>query len=681
MKSVLVILVFIELLIIVGLVTLRLLEKRSMKQIMDNANEIARKNVDIEDIKIEKGSQEILALAKSLNLIKSNIRGFIEATKGNVITLSDAITVLSDAVLMNEAGNEQTSNSIQIVAQKTNEQLELVKDNLRLIELNNGQLGDINSFIDLIQEALNGSVSCCTEGMVSLEAYEKDMNQIAKNLRDCTDILVEFNNQIVEINSIKELVVDISEQLRLLAFNASIEAARAGETGKGFAVVSLEMKTMSDQTREGMDAINGILNKVTESSRLVTNSINNCDEVFQHSYSLFEDVSKTLRDISQQSTDINHKMIEISDKYQRIADNSDESRVKAENVFAASEAISDSTQHIVAVSQENSSDSANMSSNVQTLENMLMHINRIIGQFNTGLKPVNKNRAKKVKIAFFSPLDNFFWYGIRSGVNYAQKELANNNVEIRYNHYENTAAEVRFPGDVRECINDDFDAIIYPGFMHGADKEMKEAIAKGIKIFTYNCDCDPDIKRVACYEPDQEEAGILAAKATAKALHKKGKIAIVVGEKIVALNRIRYDSFKKYLTSHYREIEIVETVEVYNDSAKTYQAICECLKRHSDLDAIYSTTSMQMQLVKAIEDTGRRGRVKAIVFDKNQKIYEFIKKGIVAATIDHDSFTQGYYPIVLMYNHLVDGMQFHQERIMCKASVVDEDNVDEHIDI
>ena len=79
---------------------------------------------------------------------------------------------------------------------------------------------------------------------------------------------------------------------------------------------------------------------------------------------------------------------------------------------------------------------------------------------------------------------------------------------------------------------------------------MKEAVSKRIKLFTYNCDCDADIKRVSCFEPDQAEAGILAAKATAKAIGKKGKVAIVVGERVVALNKIRYDSFKEYITSH-----------------------------------------------------------------------------------------------------------------------------------
>ena len=668
-----------ELFVIAILTVIIVYSNRTVDSLTKYARDIAHKNIDIDKLHLDKVPKNMKSLAKSLNIIKDNIHSFIEATKGNVITLSDAITQLSDVARLNEAGTEETANSILVVSEKTCEQLDLVKDNLELIESNNGQLSRINSFIGMIQDALNNSAQCCQHGITSLDIYERDMNKIAENLRSCTDILVEFNNQITEINSIQELVVSISEQLRLLSFNASIEAARVGEIGKGFGVVSLEMKTMSDQTKESMDAINDILNKITESSRLVTDSINNCDKAFNHSYSVFEEVSNTLRDINQQSGDINEKMLEISGNYQLIADNSDKSRIKAENVFAASEAISDSTRHIAAISQENSSDSANMSNNVQLLENMLMRINSIINQFNTGLKPVNKSRAKKVKIAFFSPLDNFFWYGIRSGVNYAQKELADRNVEITYYYYEDNASESHFPSDVRNCITNDYDAIIYPGFMHGADKEMKEAVSKRIKLFTYNCDCDADIKRVSCFEPDQAEAGILAAKATAKAIGKKGKVAIVVGERVVALNKIRYDSFKEYITSHYKDISIVDTIEVKNNPEKTYQAIRDCLKKNPDLDAIYSTTGMQMKLVEALKDSGKAGSVKAIVFDKNKDILDCIKKGVIAAAIDHDSFTQGYYPIILMYNHLVDNMELNHERILCKACVIDKENIDDQI--
>ena len=88
---------------------------------------------------------------------------------------------------------------------------------------------------------------------------------------------------------------------------------------------------------------------------------------------------------------------------------------------------------------------------------------------------------------------------------------------------------------------------------------------------------------------------------------------------------------------------------------------------------------MQIQLAKAIEDSGRAGKVRAVIFDHNDEIFSYINKGVIAAAIDHDPFSQGHDPIIYIYNNIVDGLVLPSDRIKCKASVVDSDNIKEHL--
>ena len=76
---------------------------------------------------------------------------------------------LMDSTKANEEGSEQTSNSLNIVAGKANEQLTLVRDNLDLIEANSEQMANVEASMQSIQSLLDVAVTDCREGIEQLE--------------------------------------------------------------------------------------------------------------------------------------------------------------------------------------------------------------------------------------------------------------------------------------------------------------------------------------------------------------------------------------------------------------------------------------------------------------------------------------------------------------------------------
>ncbi len=678
MEIAFIVLLVIETLAIGILLFLLIRNNHSYKNIKDKAEMIVKGKLDVEDIRIDGAENNTAVLASAFNSIKSNLLTFVEATKDNVITLSDAIDVLSKSVEANQLGNEQIADSVSTVAIRTGEQLELVKKNLSVIESNNEQMQEIDKAMLSIKTMLDETVEISKRGITNLDDYSNDMSAITTELENSNKILTKFNDEIKRISEVGEFIIGISEQLKLLALNASIEAARAGQSGKGFAVVADEMNEMSEKTKEGMVTINEILGEVIQSSQQVNESIKNCEVTFNQSKQTFNDVNSSFQSINQQAFYIHDNMSGISNKFVTIAQNSEDTKSMASNIYEASQSISASTHEMAAATQETAAESAQIGENVESLRGMLTGIQNLLKQFNTAIVPVEKPHSKTIKIAFLSMLDNDFWFGVRRGVFYAQRELVDMNAVVEYSSFENSPREGEMndylKARVKQLMDEKFDVIILPGFMDGANQLLDQAISRGIKVVVFNCDCMPSLRKHACFSPNSVEAGVLAAKCMAKALNKKGNIITITGDLTINVNKGRTDGFNEELKS-YKDMHLLDTCIVVDQPDAVYKKCVEILKTHHDLNAIFITTGMAVSAAKAIVDTGNTGKVILVGYDQNEEIYSYIKKGVIAATIGQDPFGQGHDPIIWMYNQLVTGEPLPNKYMSCRLSVVDKDNV------
>ena len=661
----------IEAVFIIFLIYKSLGDKNQMKKVISQADELKKRRVDIDDLEISDTASSHGAIGDAINVIKNNLQTFLEATKGNVVVLSDAIDVLSEGSEKNKDGSQQLSASLSEIVNKIQEQQDLVGSCLTLIEENTEQLTDIDSSAKNIGGILNESAESCKTGVGNLENYENKMKFVSDNLEQSEVILREFSERLSEINSIGSFIVDMSESLQLLALNASIEVARVGEAGKGFAVVTREMSEMSEKTLEGIGSINEILANVSESSERVNQSIHECAKVFAESRREFDEVSASFRTIDRQSGEINEKMRDISSKIDTITDNSRATKEKAMQAFRASEEATSGTEEIASVSELTAETSSKISENVGSLDSMLKGIQNLLKQFTTSVVPVPSVPGKKVKIGVFCILDNDFWYSVRRGIVYARKELEDYNAEVRYVPFTDWEKAKKMPELVDEMIAEGFDGFIFPGFMDGAIDNIRKAHNSGKKVYCFNCDCAQAKDRDACFQPDVFDQGVIAARSLDKALNRSGKVIALVGDETVDVNKQRFAGFMKEL-SKYPGIKVAETIKIEDSEQDAYNKAVAALQRNPDATGMYITTGTPLAAARAIEDSGRK--VSLVVFDHSDEIFKFIKKGIIAAAIGQDPFGQGHDPIVWMYNSIMSG-QNPSEIMKCRVNVVDGGNV------
>lgn len=145
---------------------------------------------------------------------------------------------------INAALVEISDESRQIVIRTGNQ--------LELIELFNGNMDKLSTSIDQIGDRVKKALD--STGLVTSHASsgEETLKQMAFNMEN-------VSQSSKQIQSIVTIIANISEQITLLALNASIEAARAGTKGRGFAVVAEEISSLADETASSLKEIDAIV--------------------------------------------------------------------------------------------------------------------------------------------------------------------------------------------------------------------------------------------------------------------------------------------------------------------------------------------------------------------------------------------------------------------------------------
>lgn len=104
--------------------------------------------------------------------------------------------------------------------------------------------------------------NAASEGSQLVTSSNQIMNELAQDIDQAMAVINQVANDSHEIGSILDVIKGIAEQTNLLALNAAIEAARAGDHGRGFAVVSDEVRGLAHKTQESTGQIEAMIQQL-----------------------------------------------------------------------------------------------------------------------------------------------------------------------------------------------------------------------------------------------------------------------------------------------------------------------------------------------------------------------------------------------------------------------------------
>ena len=249
-----------------------------------------------------------LVSAKKDEIEKNNER--VENILGKVIDiagqLGGTIQILVGTTQSESASTEELTaisgnllkRSRQMIdkSERSRENLSNLEKSSRNMEL---KMQDVNNISkELVEISLSNE-----KALNHLMEMSREVESSTGKTREVTDKLLTESG---EIGKMLDIINGIAESTNLLALNAAIEAARAGETGRGFAVVASEVGHLAKNTKDSLQDVSEIVNRVQIGTQNVSEYMRqNTEQLYNQNKVIMETVKgvRSMMDLLKKSVE------------------------------------------------------------------------------------------------------------------------------------------------------------------------------------------------------------------------------------------------------------------------------------------------------------------------------------------------------------------------------------------
>jgi methyl-accepting chemotaxis protein len=246
--------------------------------------------------------------------------------------------VADSALDINVHAND-ISGAVQQQASVTTEQSTAVTEITSTMEELSASSSQIAEYSKSVVDNAKKTCDDLKTGADAVNAVITKMTEISKDNEQSIREIHELGKRSKEITKIMEIINNIADQTKLIAFNAALEASSAGEAGKRFAVVAVEIRKLADNVMESTGEIEAKINEIQEAiERLVITS---------------EKGSKAIGGGIEYSGHTNELLIEIIDAANQTTDSAKQISLSTQQQKTASSQVLTALKEIMTGSKQN----------------------------------------------------------------------------------------------------------------------------------------------------------------------------------------------------------------------------------------------------------------------------------------------------------------------------------------
>lgn len=294
---------------------------------------------NLEKIRIQ-GQESEEMLTQTLEVSDSMV-STIETVGNMIMDLDRTISTTKDAMAEVSSGSNDTTDAVQ--------------RQLGLTENIQAKVNGVQDGTGEIIDSVHNTNDAIHEGRGNVEKLVEKGNESILSGKKVEEELTALNKDMQELNSVIDIINNITSQTELLSFNASIEAARAGETGRGFAVVASEISKMAGETDVATKQITAMLSHITDTINRVVNVTNNMIDIIESQNEATIATAESFKVIENNTADISSHSEKLEVYVKELAGANAEIVESITTISAVSEEVTAHASETYSASEENMS--------------------------------------------------------------------------------------------------------------------------------------------------------------------------------------------------------------------------------------------------------------------------------------------------------------------------------------